>query len=211
MRSLTDSLALSFGYLASTPAPVFFLCHSPQSVPSFKETVTKGKEEKLRKAELSATYLSRNRSTAEKYNDFYELRRQALSLVDGSSYAEGLVTRYPAVARKVVDRAAAARESQLRYVAPTSVEEAYMTAAVDAAMKRKRSTRTPPGFGGFDGVDAVAAEYLSKNAPPVEWTQALYDANANASVKLGHGCDYEEGLYNKFRSVASVMRPTPRY
>lgn len=85
-------------------------------------------------AELCATYLSRNRSTAAKYNDFYELPRQALNLVDGSSYAEGLVSRYPAFARKVVDRANAAREASVRYVAPSSVEEAYMTAAADAAM-----------------------------------------------------------------------------
>lgn len=195
-----------FGVLTSCFSP----CRA-QSTPSFGETLTKGKEEKLRKAELCATYLSRNRTTAEKYNDFYEVRRQALNLVDGSSYAEGLVARYPAFARKVVDRAEAEREASLRYVAPTSVEEAYMTAAADAAMKRRRSPRTPPAFGGIDGVNAVAAEYLSKNAAPLDWTQGLYDANKVASVQLGHGCDYEEGLYKKFKSVAAVMRPTPRY
>lgn len=121
------------------------------------------------------------------------------------------MTRYPAFARKVVDRATAAQEASVRYVAPTSVEEAYMTAAADAALKRRRSPRKPPGFGGVDGVNAVAAEYLSKNAEPIEWTQGLYDANKVASVQFGHGCDYEEGLYAKFKSVASVMRPTPQY
>lgn len=211
-----DDMAVSDPAEAYMAAGVNVLYGDPKanagaSTPSFGETLTKGKEEKLRKAELCATYLSRNRTTAEKYNDFYEVRRQALNLVDGSSYAEGLVARYPAFARKVVDRAEAEREASLRYVAPTSVEEAYMTAAADAAMKRRRSPRTPPAFGGIDGVNAVAAEYLSKNAAPLEWTQGLYDANKVASVQLGHGCDYEEGLYKKFKSVASVMRPTPRY
>lgn len=211
-----DDMAVSDPAEAYMAAGVNVLYGDPKanagaSTPSFGETLTKGKEEKLRKAELCATYLSRNRTTAEKYNDFYEVRRQALNLVDGSSYAEGLVTRYPAFARKVVDRAEAEREASLRYVAPTSVEEAYMTAAADAAMKRRRSPRTPPAFGGIDGVNAVAAEYLSKNAAPLDWTQGLYDANKVASVQLGHGCDYEEGLYKKFKSVAAVMRPTPRY
>lgn len=193
------------------PLPAHLPVLPSQTTPSFGQTITKGKEEKLRKAELCATYLSRNRSTAEKYNDFYELRRQALNLVDGSSYAEGLVSRYPDFARKVVDRANAAREASVRYVAPSSLEEAYMTAAADAAMKRRRSPRTPPAFGGFDGLNAVAAEFLSKNAAPLEWTQQQYDAKKVASVQLGHGCDYEEGLYTKFPSVVAVMRATPRY
>eukprot|EP00168_Porphyra_purpurea_P012910 TRINITY_DN3467_c0_g1_i1.p3 TRINITY_DN3467_c0_g1~~TRINITY_DN3467_c0_g1_i1.p3 ORF type:complete len:265 (+),score=44.36 TRINITY_DN3467_c0_g1_i1:2-796(+) len=99
------------------------------------EGTVQGAADAARVAALSARFRAGHRSTAAKYGDFYEARRQAIAGTHGCSHEERLVGAYPRVAAAMVAGQSEAARACVRYAAPASPAEAYMAASVDRQMK----------------------------------------------------------------------------
>lgn len=186
------------------------------------EGTVKGAADAARVASLSATFRSGHRSVASKYGDYFETRRQATIAAHGCSYEEALLGAYPRTAAAMLLGTAEASRACVRYASSSSPEEAYMAASVDAAMKARAvvgGVYAPSCTDGSAGgeaeakrVAAVAVRFRSAHLPATTRTAARYDAARAARAHYGHGCSYEEALFDKYSAVAAAMRPsTARY
>lgn len=186
------------------------------------EGTTKGAADAARVAALSAAFRAGQRSTAQKYGDYYEARRQATLGTHGCSYEEALVGTYPRVAAAMVMGQAEASRSCIRYGTPSSPAEAYMAASVDRQMKARAvaaGVYTPACTDGGAGgeaeakrVAALATRYRAGHLSAAARAAAAYDAAAYARLHFGHGCGYEEAAFERYPAVAAAMRPsTARY
>ena len=173
-------------------------------------------------AALSAAFRAGQRTSAQKYGDYFEARRQATLGTHGCSYEEALVGVYPRVASAMVMGQAEATKSCVRYGTPGSPAEAYMAASVDRQMKERAvaSGVYSPACtdGGVSGeaeakrVAALATRFRAGHQSPLAKAQAKYDAAAYARLHFGHGCSYEEAVFERYPAVAAAMRPsTARY
>jgi len=205
------------------------LCHlllvrssPPQYSTACTEGTVQGAADGARIAALSARFRAGHRSTAAKYGDFFEARRQAITASHGCSYEERLVGTYPRVAAAMTLGAAEASRACVRYAAPASPAEAYMAASVDRQMKARAAaggTYAPSCTDGSVGgeaeaarVAALATRYRTGAAPAGARAAAAYAASKYARVHFGHGCSYEEGVFDTYPAVAAGMRPsTARY
>ena len=194
----------------------------PQYSTACTEGTVQGAADAARVAALSARFRAGHRSTAAKYGDFFEARRRATAAAHGCSYEERLVGTYPRVAAAVTLGAAEASRACVRYAAPASAAEAYLAAAVDRQMKARAAAGgvfAPSCTDGAVGgeaeaarVAALATRFRTAAAPPAARAAAAYAASKAARLHFGHGCSYEEALFDKYPAVAAGMRPsTARY
>jgi len=199
----------------SPPAP-------PQYQPACTEGSAKGHADASRIAALSSRFRGGHRSTAAKLGDFFETRRRATTVAAGCTYEESLIGRFPAAAAATVLGAAEVGRTCVRYGVPRSAAETFMVRAVDAQMKARAvvgGVYAPScSDGGAAGeaetarVTALAAAFRARAAPAGVDAAARFDSAAYARDHFGHGCDYEEALFNKWGAVAAAMRPsTARY
>lgn len=190
--------------------------------PACTEGTVKGAADASRVAALSAAFRAGQRSSAQKYGDYYEARRQATLGTHGCSYEEALVSSYPRVAAAMVMGQAEATRSCVRYGMPSSTAETYMAASVDRQMKARAvatGVYSPACTdGGVSGeaetkrVAALATRFRAGHLPATARAQAAYDAAAYARLHFGHGCGYEEAAFERYPAVAAAMRPsTARY
>lgn len=118
--------------------------------------------------------------------------------------------------------AAEASRTCVRYGLPQGPAEAYMVRSVDGAMKARavaagvyQPSCTDGGARGeAEGarVRALAARFRSAAAPPGVAARAARASAAYARDHFGHGCGYEERLFDTYPAVAAAMRPaTARY
>lgn len=217
-RSSSSALPLSLPPLSFLP----FFSTPVQYTAACTEGTVKGAADAARVASLSATFRAGHRSVAQKYGDYTEARRQATIAAHGCSYEEALLGAYPRTAAAMLLGTAEATRACVRYASAASPAEAYMAASVDAAMKARAvagGVYAPSCTDGSTGgeaeakrVAAVAARFRSAHLPQTTRAAARYDAARAARVHYGHGCSYEEGLFDKYSAVAAAMRPsTARY
>eukprot|EP00168_Porphyra_purpurea_P014622 TRINITY_DN4245_c0_g1_i1.p5 TRINITY_DN4245_c0_g1~~TRINITY_DN4245_c0_g1_i1.p5 ORF type:complete len:181 (-),score=62.59 TRINITY_DN4245_c0_g1_i1:5-547(-) len=142
------------------------------------EGTVQGAADAARVAALSARFRAGHRSTAAKYGDFYEARRQAIAGTHGCSHEERLVGAYPRVAAAMVAGQSEAARACVRYAAPASPAEAYMAASVDRQMKGRGAvggTYAPSCTDGAAGgeaeakrVAALGARFRAAATPPAD-------------------------------------------
>lgn len=129
---------------------------------------------------------------------------------------------YPRTAAAMVLGTAEASRACVRYSTATSSEEAYMAGSVDAAMKARAVTGGVYAPSCTDGsvageaeakrIASVSARFRSAHLPATTRAAARYDAARAARTHFGHGCSYEEALFDNYSAVAAAMRPsTARY
>ena len=179
---------------------------------------TKGQADEARVLSLARGFRQRQRSTSQKYGDYFAARQQALNDTGGCDYEEKLVLKFPRTARNMVRGLAESKGACVRYQEGESEEEKYMARSVDRQMKMRAVPMgvydkqcldgTTRGMAEFSRVQALAARFRARQASKNAKTQGRYDAAKYARNNYGHECGYEEAYYNKFKAVASAMRPT---
>lgn len=186
------------------------------------EGAARHQAEEARSAALSAQFRLRQRSSAQKFGDFCETRRQAVVGAHGCSYEETLLARFPVAARAFVTGGSEARGNCVRYAVGASPAETYMAAAVDKQMKMRAVPRGVYDVLCSDGnarnvaeykrVAALAARFRAGQMPAAAKEQAKFSNAKYARDFYAHGCSYEETLFNKYPAVSASMRPsTARY
>lgn len=181
------------------------------------EGTTKGQAEDSRVAALASQFRMGHRSSVQKFGDFTEARRKAIIACAGCSYEEKLVDAYPMSARAVLRGGSESKGVCARYANPMTVEESYMADCVD---KQSKFRSVPYGVydvlcndGGVKGmaeytrVAAMSARFRANQLSDISKAQLKYDSAKYARDYYGHGCDYEEDLYNKYAAVSVSMRP----
>lgn len=211
-------------YMAKCVSMQYKMSAVPTGVYTVKctEGTVKQQAEETRSAALSAQFRMKQRSVKQKFGDYTETRRKAIIAAMGCSYEEKLVDKYPAAARAVVMGSSEAKGTCVRYAMPSSPVEKYMAASVD---KQYKFRAVPYGVYDVlcsDGNAKNVAEYkrvfslstrframqMSKQAKE----QAKFDSAKYARDYYGHGCTYEEKIFNQHPAVAASMRPdTARY
>nr|ATG31134.1 LR gamma8 [Griffithsia pacifica]5Y6P_hY Chain hY, LR_gamma8 [Griffithsia pacifica]5Y6P_hZ Chain hZ, LR_gamma8 [Griffithsia pacifica]5Y6P_ly Chain ly, LR_gamma8 [Griffithsia pacifica]5Y6P_lz Chain lz, LR_gamma8 [Griffithsia pacifica] len=186
------------------------------------EGVVRGQAEEARNAALSAAFRMKQRSSAQKFGDFCESRRMAVIGAHGCSYEESLLTKFPAAARAYTTASSEAKGNCVRYADGTSPAETYMAACVDKQMKFRSvpmgvydvlcSDGNTKGVAEYKRVSAMSVRFRSNQMSTLYKMQAKYNNAAYARNYFGHGCSYEENLFNKYPAVSASMRPsTARY
>lgn len=182
------------------------------------EGVISGQAEEARNMALSSSFRMIQRTAAQKFGDFCETRRKAVIAAHGCTYEENLLSRFPVAARAYVTSGSEARGNCVRYAEGTSVQETYMASCVDKQMKFRAvpygvydvlcSDGNTKGVAEFKRVQAMSAVFRSKQMSPNFMLQAKYNNAAYARDFFGHGCSYEEDLFNKYPAVSASMRPS---
>lgn len=186
------------------------------------EGTVRGQAEESRNAALSASFRLKHRTSAQKYGDFYEMRRQAIIGAHGCTYEESLLGRFPVSARAYVTSSSEARLNCVRYSAGSSSAEAYMASCVDKQMKYRAAPTgvydvmctegNAKGVAEFKRVSSLSAKFRAKQMSPIAKEQAKFNNAAYARTFFAHDCSYEEALFNKYPAVSASMRPsTARY
>jgi len=182
----------------------------------------KGMADDVAVQKRSTAYRMRTRATVQKYRDFFDTRKAAIIATHGCSYEEKLVSNYPLVARAMVLGQAEANRTCVRYnQESTSEEEAavvenYMAKCVDQQMKMRACTSgvydvtcaegSAKGDAESKRVNALANRFRAGHTSKLVKTQAKYDSAAYARNNFGHGCSYEDSLFELYPTVAAAMR-----
>lgn len=180
------------------------------------EGVIKGQAEEARNAALSMQFRMKQRSTVNKFADYVETRRKAIVACKGCSYEEALISKYPASARAMVTGASEAKATCSRYAVSMDDAERYMTSSVDNQLKRKAvatgvydvicSDGNARNVAEYKRVSSLGAKFRIRQLSTVAKEQMKFDASKYAREFFGHGCDYEERLFNKYPAVSVSMR-----
>lgn len=185
---------------------------------SCTEGTNKGMAEDARVYSLGMEFRKNHRSVNRRYFDFFEMRKMALINCGGCSYEEGLVSRNPRVAMAMVRGYSEAKNVCVRYSSGQSKEEDYMARSVDRQMKERAlpfgvyeatcSDGTMKGMAEFKRVQGLAAKFRAGQYSINMKEQSKFDAARIARDSYGHGCDYEEDYFNKYKAVSAAMRPS---
>lgn len=186
------------------------------------EGVVRGQAEEARNAALSAAFRMKQRTPSQKYGDFCETRRLAVIGAHGCAYEENLLARFPTSARSFITAGSEARGNCVRYAEGVSPAEKYMASCVDKQMKFRAvpsgvydvlcSDGNAKGVAEYKRVSAMSVRFRANQMSPNFKEQSKYNNAAYARNYFGHGCSYEEDLFNKYPAVSASMRPsTARY
>ena len=186
------------------------------------EGTIRGQADYARSLALSAQFRMKQRSTAQKFGDFCETRRKAMIAANGCNYEENLITKYPISARAFVIGGSEAKGVCVRYARGSTAAEEYMTSSVDKQMKFKAVPRgvydvlcndgNAKDVAEYKRVQSLAVRYRSNQLSKVVKEGVKFESAKYARDFFGHGCDYEEKMFNKYPAVAASMRPsTARY
>lgn len=181
------------------------------------EGTVKQQAEESRSAALSAEFRMKQRSRVQKFGDYTETRRNAIIAAQGCSYEEKLVDRFPISARAVVRGSSEAKGVCVRYAVGATPAEEYMAGCVD---KQSKFRSVPYGVydvlcsdgnaktvAEFKRVSALSARFRAGQLSKVAKEQIKFDSAKYARDYFGHGCSYEEALFNKYPAVSASMRP----
>uniref|UniRef100_A0A6T6C3B5 Uncharacterized protein n=1 Tax=Compsopogon caeruleus TaxID=31354 RepID=A0A6T6C3B5_9RHOD len=185
--------------------------------PQCTEGTAKGEAWDKRELAVSKQFRFKQRSAAQKAGDFFENRRLAIHMVGHICAAEeALLGKYPTLAASYIMGKTEANKTCNRYTTPDSVAEAYMAASIESQNKKRGAP-----FGVYlsscvDGnakgraeaarVAAVNTAYRAGWKSPAQNARQRYELSAHGRNMLGHDCDYEEAIYNKYPAVAGAMR-----
>lgn len=177
-----------------------------------------GHAESARVAALANDFRARQRAPLAQFADMYETRRRAAVAAHGCSYEEALTARFKATASAVVRGADEVVAACARYSTSADAAEGYMAKCVDKQSKMRAVVGgvydlmcldgTTGGMAEDKRVLAEAAKFRIGQLPDLAKAQWKYDVAKNARTYYGHGCTYEEKLFNKYPAVASSMRPS---
>lgn len=180
------------------------------------EGVVKGQAEEARNAALSMQFRMKQRSVVAKFADYVETRRKAIVACNGCFYEEALVSKYSASAKALVTGASEAKGTCSRYAVSMSDAERYMALSVDYQTRRKAvasgvydvmcSDGNAKNVAEYKRVSSMAAKFRTRQLSTTAKEQLKYDASKYARKFFGHGCDYEERLFNKYPAVSMSMR-----
>lgn len=182
------------------------------------EGTVRGQAEESRNLALSASFRMKQRTTSQKFADFCETRRKAIIGAHGCDYEEKLLDSFPVAARAYVTASSESRGSCVRSAVGSSPAEAYMSSCVDKQMKFRAvpygvydilcSDGNASDVAEYKRVQALSAKFRASQMPDIAKAQAKYDNAAYARDFYGHGCDYEEDIFNQYPAVSASMRPT---
>lgn len=184
------------------------------------EGTVRGQADDSRVAALAYNFRLGQRSTAQKFGDFFEMRRSAIVQAHGCSYEEKYGSM-PKVGTALVRGAREAQGTCSRYSEGSGIEK-YMIASVDKQMKFRAvpygvydvmcADGTVSGMAENKRVVSMSAKFRAGQVSDLAKTQGRYDAMNYARVNYTHGCTYEEDLFHKYPAVALAMRsPSVRY
>jgi hypothetical protein len=181
------------------------------------EGASKGAADDSRVAALAARFRMKQRTTSQKFADFTESRRKAISLAHGCSYEEKLVTSNVVAARSFVLGAAEKSGTCVRYAIGQSPAEAYMVASVDKQYKAMATSTGIYGVQCCDGTTSgmaetkrvlnLSARFRANQMSAGQKAQQAYDARKYARTQF-RACNYETAIFENFPAVAASMRPT---
>lgn len=181
------------------------------------EGTTKGQAEDSRIASLATSFRMGHRSTSQKFGDFTEVRRKAIIACAGCSYEEKLVDLFPISARAVVRSGSESKGVCVRYAVGMTPEETYMAGCVDKQSKFRAvpygvydvmcNDGSVKGNAEFKRISDLSARFRAGQLPKTAKEQIKFDSAKYARDYYGHGCDYEEVLFNKYPAVSASMRP----
>ncbi|CDF39768.1 unnamed protein product [Chondrus crispus] len=206
-------------YMAKCVTAQYKMTAAPYGVYTIKctEGNVKQQAEESRSAALSAEFRMKQRSVKAKFGDYTETRRKAIIAAMGCTYEEKLVNLYPVAARAVVRGSSEAKGNCVRYAVSTSPAEEYMAASVDKQYKFRAvpygvydvlccdgNTKTVPEY---KRVAALATRFRAKQMSLLAKERAKYESAKYARDYYGHGCSYEENIFNSYAAVSSSMRP----
>lgn len=181
------------------------------------EGTVRQQAEESRSAALSAEFRLKQRSVKQKFGDYTETRRRAIIAAQGCSYEEKLVDKYPAAARAVVRGYSEAKGVCVRYAVGATPAEKYMADCVD---KQSKFRAVPYGVydvlcsdgnaktvAEYKRVSGLAARFRAGQLSKPAKEQVKFDSAKYARDNFGHGCSYEEALFNAYPAVSASMRP----
>lgn len=188
------------------------------------EGAQSGQAELSRVAALAARFRAGQRPSAQKFGDWFESRKQAVSSAHQCTYEERLFLKYGGVAATSVRASAEARRVCIRYAgsAAASPAERYMVSCVDKQLKMRAVPNgvygtqcddgSVSGMAEYKRVAALGVEFRVKQMGKLEREQWRFDARKEGRDVYAHMCSYEEGLFNKYPAVGAAMRgPDVRY
>lgn len=181
------------------------------------EGTVRGQAEDSRTMALAAQFRMNHRTSAQKFGDFTETRRHAIIAANGCTYEEKLVDAYPRAARAFVRAGSEAKGVCVRYANGSSAAETYMADSIDKQYKFRSITNgvydvlcndgNVKSMAEYKRVQALSARFRANQLPMLAKTALKYEAAKYARAHYGHGCDYEEALFNDYSAVSCSMRP----
>lgn len=206
-------------YMAKCVTNQYKMTACPNGVYSIRctEGTVKLQAEESRVAALAAEFRMGHRTSAQKFGDFTEARRKAIIASAGCSYEEKLVDAYPISARAVVRGGSESKGVCVRYANPMSDVETYMASCVDKQSKFRSvpygvydvlcNDGSVKGMADYKRVAGMSARFRATQLSEGAKAQLKYDSAKYARDYFGHGCDYEEKLFNLYPAVSASMRP----
>lgn len=205
-------------YMAGCITAQYKMSAVPTGVYSVKctEGTVRGQAEDSRVMALAARFRYGQRSTIQRFGDWFSNRRMAVQASHLCSYEEKLMCDLPASADAMVTGPGEAQSTCVRYAnAPGKVEQ-YMIDAIDKQYKYRAAAGGVYGVQCCDGtisglaenkrVVALSTKYRAAQMSLLQKEQAKFDALRKARVYAG-SCTYEEKLFNLYPSIATAMRP----
>jgi len=176
-----------------------------------------GAAEEKRIAALAAQFRERQMSPFQKASALFENRKRAIIAIDHDcDYEEKMMTTYPKLAAAFALGKAEAMRTCARYATPTSIEEEYMAVSVDNQMKARScpggvyssscQEGTYKGAAEWARVNGLATAFRTTQKTDLQATQERYDMAKFGRTQYGHGCSYEEALFETFPATAAAMR-----
>lgn len=180
------------------------------------EGASKGAAEQARVRALSAKFRMNQVSPREKAQMMYDNRKAAIINSHGCNHEEKMFVNYPKCAATYNIKQSEAMLTCTRYGIPESYAEKYMAQSVENQMKARAVPNGEYTTKCSDGawkdlsesarVAALSTRYRTAQMSPIAREQAKYNSANYAIANFGHGCGYEEDIFNKYPSVAGAMR-----
>lgn len=181
------------------------------------EGSVRGAAESGRVMALGKRFRSLQKGSAQKFGEAYEMRRMAIQACHECSYEEKLVVKYYKAASAVVLGESEKMGVCARYASGETKEEEYMVGCVEKQSKMRAVSGgvydvmcqdgSVGGMAEYKRVQALAAAFRAGQAGTGVKEQRKFDARRYGRERFGHGCHYEEGLFNQYPAVGMAMRP----
>lgn len=183
---------------------------------SCTEGTTKLMADTSRILAVGKQFRNSQKSTASKYRDLFNNRKQAIVQSHGCSYEENLYCKLPKAASAAVKSYAESVGACNRSTTSVSKAENYMAYCVDLQSKTMNATTT--GVYGVTCSDGnvnylaedkrtigLAAKFRGSQLPTQMRLKKEYQQKKYARDFYSHECSYEEDLFNKYPAVSAAM------